>query len=131
MPFALSSSKGCVRLGVPEFAVIFTTYILRCSDGSYYIGHTDNFEARLSRHQIATAGYVAPPRSFAVVWTGEFEPRADALAFKLKLKGWLRAKKAALIAGDWNLVSKLSRTSRHGREGGYDGLSPNGTGNGA
>ena len=26
----------------------FTTYILRCSDGSYYAGHTDNFDARMN-----------------------------------------------------------------------------------
>ncbi len=108
-----------------DFAVMFTTYILRCADNSYYTGHTDNLEARMNQHHIATDGYVAERRPFSVVWIGEFETRAEALSFELKLKGWSRAKKEALIAGDWNLVSKLSRTSRNRRDGGFDGLSPN------
>ncbi|MEI6580152.1 MAG: GIY-YIG nuclease family protein [Eubacteriales bacterium] len=29
----------------------FYVYILRCSDGSYYTGHTDNIEARMSQHK--------------------------------------------------------------------------------
>jgi predicted GIY-YIG superfamily endonuclease len=105
--------------------MIFTTYILRCSDGSYYTGHTDNFDVRVNQHYVATDGYVAERRPFIVVWIGEFETRADALAFELKLKGWSRAKKEALIAGDWNLVSKLSKTSKNRRDGGFDELSPN------
>lgn len=29
----------------------FYVYMLRCSDGSYYVGHTDNIEKRLFEHQ--------------------------------------------------------------------------------
>lgn len=94
----------------------FTTYLLRCADGSYYAGHTDNFDARMNRHHLATDGYVADRRPFAVVWIGEFETRAEALGFELKLKGWSRAKKEALIAGDWNLISKLAKTSQNRRD---------------
>ncbi|EJN00886.1 putative endonuclease containing a URI domain containing protein [Herbaspirillum sp. YR522] len=32
----------------------FYVYLLRCSDGSYYIGHTDNIEVRLAQHQEGT-----------------------------------------------------------------------------
>ena len=96
--------------------MIFTTYILRCSDDSYYTGHTDNFDVRMNQHHVASDGYVAERRPFSVVWIGEFETRAEALAFELKLKGWSRAKKAALIAGDWNLVSRLSKTSKNRRD---------------
>ena len=99
--------------------MIFTTYLLRCADGSYYAGHTDNFDARMNQHHEAIEGYVAERRPFAVVWIGKFETRAEALAFELKLKGWSRAKKEALIAGDWNLVSQLSKTSKSRRDGGY------------
>src|ERR1700687_6157273 len=30
----------------------FWVYILRCSDGSYYIGHTDKGDDRLKEHEI-------------------------------------------------------------------------------
>lgn len=96
--------------------MIFTTYILRCSDHSYYTGHTDNFDVRMNQHHVASDGYVAERRPFNVVWIGEFETRAEALAFELKLKGWSRAKKTALIADDWNLVSRLSKTSKNRRD---------------
>lgn len=95
----------------------FTTYILRCADNSYYTGHTDNLDRRMNQHHVATDGYVAERRPFTVVWIGEFETRAESLAFELKLKGWSRAKKEALIAGDWNLVSKLAKTSKNRRDG--------------
>ncbi len=89
----------------------FFTYLLRCSDDSYYAGHTDNIEVRMNQHREATDGYVAERRPFLVEWVGEFESRAKALAFELKIKGWSRAKKFALIHGDWNEVSRLSRPS--------------------
>jgi len=97
--------------------MIFTTYILRCSDNSRYTGHTDNLDARMNQHDVATEGYVAERRPFSVVWIGEFETRAESRAFELKLKGCSRAKKEALIAGDWNLVSKLSKASKNRRDG--------------
>ena len=34
----------------------FHVYILRCADGSYYTGHTDNIEARLAGHREGTFG---------------------------------------------------------------------------
>ena len=29
----------------------FWVYILRCTDSSYYTGHTDNLDLRISKHQ--------------------------------------------------------------------------------
>tara|TARA_R110002020_G_scaffold12114_2_gene44801 strand:- start:1735 stop:1881 length:147 start_codon:yes stop_codon:yes gene_type:complete len=31
--------------------MVFFTYILKCSDASFYTGHTDNLEQRFARHQ--------------------------------------------------------------------------------
>ncbi|MFN7030773.1 MAG: GIY-YIG nuclease family protein, partial [Sphingopyxis sp.] len=31
--------------------MVFWTYMLRCSDGRYYTGHTDNLERRIAEHQ--------------------------------------------------------------------------------
>jgi predicted GIY-YIG superfamily endonuclease len=95
--------------------VAFYTYILRCSDGSYYVGHTDDIDYRLAQHQQGTlGGYTARRRPVVLVWTDMFPSRDDAFAAERRLKGWSRAKKEALIAGDWALVSQLAR-GRTGR----------------
>jgi predicted GIY-YIG superfamily endonuclease len=40
--------------------VTFYVYILHCSDGSFYVGHTDNLEARLIAHRRRVfCGYTA------------------------------------------------------------------------
>ena len=97
----------------------FYAYLLRCNDGSYYAGHTDNLELRFAQHQSgALGGYTARRRPVVLVWSDSFQTRDDAFAVERKLKGWSRAKKEALVAGDWELVSRLAR-SRAGRsEGG-------------
>jgi predicted GIY-YIG superfamily endonuclease len=97
----------------------FYAYLLRCNDGSYYAGHTDNLEHRFAQHQSgALGGYTARRRPLALVWSDSFQTRDDAFAVERKLKGWSRAKKEALIAGDWGLVSRLARgRSGHRDEG--------------
>ena len=60
----------------------FHVYLLRCADDSYYCGHTDDLVARLEQHHIGAGGYTASRRPVEVVWHGEFESRAEALAFE-------------------------------------------------
>jgi acetate kinase len=88
----------------------FHVYLLRCADGSYYCGHTDNIDIRMQQHHVGDIGYTATRKPLALVWQGEFETREGALAFELKVKGWSRAKKEALIAGDWQRVGELARS---------------------
>jgi len=41
----------------------FWVYILRCADDSYYTGHTDNLEARISAHEAGEIpGYTSSRR---------------------------------------------------------------------
>lgn len=88
----------------------FWTYLLRCNDGSYYAGHTDNLEVRLAQHHSgALGGYTAKRLPVTLVWSENFATRDDAFAAERRIKGWSRAKKEALIAGDWARVSRLSR----------------------
>ena len=92
----------------------FYAYLLRCSDGTYYAGHTDDLDQRMAQHQSgAMDGYTAKRRPVALVWHETFQTRDDAFAVERKLKGWGRAKKEALIAGNWPLVQTLAR-NRHG-----------------
>ncbi len=94
----------------------FHVYLLLCRDGTYYVGHTDELDARLLQHQTSESGYTATRKPVELVWQGEFESREGALAFEQQIKGWSRAKKEALIAGDWERVQALAR-SKQGVEG--------------
>src|SRR6478735_8297978 len=90
----------------------FWTYLLRCADGSYYAGHTDDLDRRVAEHQAGEIpGYTETRRPVSLAWAGEAPTREDALAFELKIKGWSRAKKEALIAGDWDRIGELARKS--------------------
>ncbi len=90
----------------------FHAYMLRCSDDSYYLGHTDNLEQRIAQHQNGEIeGYTQNRRPVMLVWQQDFDTREDALAAKQQIKGWSRKKKEALIAGDWEAVSLLARKS--------------------
>lgn len=88
----------------------FFVYILKCKDNSYYIGHTDNIELRISQHKLGKmSGYTASRLPIECVFVQTFHSRAEALDAEFKIKKWTRVKKEALIKGDWNEISKLSK----------------------
>ena len=87
----------------------FWTYILRCSNGIYYTGHTDDIDRRIAEHQSgAIKGYTYDKRPVEFMWAEEFPTRAEALEAELRVKGWSRAKKEALIAGNWKRLSEAA-----------------------
>lgn len=88
----------------------FYAYLLRCNDGSYYAGHTDNLDARLAQHQLGLVeNYTASRLPVELVWTEMFATRDEAFAAERRIKGWSRAKKEALISGDWDRLRTLAR----------------------
>lgn len=88
----------------------FYAYMLRCSDGSYYVGHTDDLDARIGTHQAGLLlGFTRTRRPVQLVWHQDFAERDQAFAAERQIKGWSRAKKEALIKGDWDAVQLLSR----------------------
>lgn len=87
----------------------FWVYLVECADGSYYIGHTDDLERRMAQHHDGTCGgYTAKRRPVQLRYSQEFVTREEALVAERQLKGWSRAKKAALIRGDWAAVQRLA-----------------------
>lgn len=85
--------------------------MLKCSDGHFYVGHTDNLESRIAGHQSGLiGGYTRSRRPVELVWHQEFATRDEALAAERQIKGWSRAKKQALIVGDCDLNSRLARS---------------------
>ena len=85
--------------------------MLRCADGTYYVGHTDDLARRVAQHQAGEIpdSWTHDRRPVAHVWSGEASTREEALAFERRIKGWSRAKKEALIGGDWQRVSALAK----------------------
>mgnify|MGYP002780442949 CR=1 FL=1 len=87
----------------------FYTYMLKCADGSYYTGHTDDLDRRFAEHQSgAMRGYTFERRPVELVWADYFQTRYEAQTAETKIKSWSRAKKEALIAENWDRLKKLA-----------------------
>jgi len=95
----------------------FYLYILKCTDGTLYIGHTDSLDERMRQHDAGKHdSYTASRRPLSLLHVEEFESRYEAPAMERKLKGWSKAKKLAYIAGDWSTIGKLAKGKhRHQR----------------
>ncbi len=95
-----------------------TVYMLRCSDGSYYVGSTtQTVEARLWEHNnLAIDSYTARRRPVELIFTETYERITDAIARERQIKGWSRRKKEALIALDYEKLPALSRWGHLVRE---------------
>jgi predicted GIY-YIG superfamily endonuclease len=92
----------------------FHVYILKCSDGSYYTGHTDDLELRLTQHHQRTHSscYTATRLPVTLVFQQTFATRTEAFDAEQQIKGWSRKKKEAMMQGNWAEVSRLAmRTS--------------------
>ena len=89
----------------------FWTYMLQCGDRHFYVGHTNDLEQRMGEHQNGRfQGYTSTRHPLHLVWSEEFPTRYEAVEAERRLKGWSRAKKLALIRGDWALISALARS---------------------
>ena len=87
-------------------------YMLRCADGSYYVGSArgESLDRRLSEHQAGTyGGYTSHRRPVTLVYAEHFERITDAIAAEQRIKGWSRAKKEALIREDWDALQWLAK----------------------
>jgi predicted GIY-YIG superfamily endonuclease len=88
----------------------FWAYMLRCADGSYYVGQTDDLERRIAQHEYGGfCDFTARRRPVLLVWSETFSTRDEAKAAERQIKGWSRAKKKALIAGDWERMHQLAK----------------------
>ena len=88
----------------------FFTYMLECSDASYYTGHTDDLLKRFAQHQAGIGcAYTAFRRPVELVWHQEFRTRDEAKVAEAMVKSWSRGKKKALISGDFDLISLLAK----------------------
>ena len=87
-------------------------YILLCADGSYYTGTTRaDLELRVAQHNAGTyaRGYTAQRRPVTLVFAQWFGRITDAIEAERQVKGWSRAKKEALIRGEFERLPQLSK----------------------
>jgi len=86
-------------------------YILLCADGSYYVGTArQGLERRIAEHNAGYfGGYTARRRPVTLVFSEWFERIDDAIAAERQVKGWSRAKKEALIHGDFSRLQDLAK----------------------
>ena len=115
--------EGLSRLGVARGektdkngpTLAYYVYMLRCSDGSYHVGHTNDLEQRLAAHERgAVEGYTLSRRPVELVFRDQFSTRLEAFHRERQIKGSSRAKKEALIKGDWDGLVELSKRSSGG-----------------
>ena len=85
-------------------------YILECSDGSYYTGSTKDIERRLKQHQSGEgANYTARRLPVKLIYYEEFDRIDYAFYREKQVQGWNRKKKEALMKGESELISDLSK----------------------
>ena len=77
----------------------YFTYILECSDNSFYVGCTNNLEKRLQEHNESKWGahYTKIRRPVILRYSEKFVTLKEARQREAELKGWRREKKLNLI----------------------------------
>jgi putative endonuclease len=65
----------------------YTTYILFSeSAGKYYTGHTQDLSNRIQEHNKGETSSIKVGIPWKLVWSHEFETRAEAMALESKIK---------------------------------------------
>ena len=85
-------------------------YMLRCADGTYYVGSTRNLDHRMRQHGAGRgAKYTSTRMPVELVWAHETERVTEAYALEKRIQGWSRSKREALSRGDFAALPGLSR----------------------
>ena len=79
----------------------WSLYILKCSDGSFYTGITNNLERRFKMHQAGKASrYTRSHGPVEMLYSEPCGDRSSALIRECEVKEWPKKKKVALVAGE-------------------------------
>ena len=75
----------------------YHVYVLRCSDGSYYVGHTNDLEQRLAAHERgAIEGYTLSRRPVELVFSDRFSTRLEAFHRERQSQGMVQGQEGGL-----------------------------------
>ena len=93
-------------------------YILKCANGKYYVGSTNNLEFRLWQHKHGEgAQFTKAHKPFELVYAEEFDRIDDAFNREQQIKKWSRAKKEALIHDSIDKLHNLSVCQNDSKSG--------------
>jgi putative endonuclease len=85
-------------------------YILKCSDGSFYVGSTKSLKSRVYQHQQGKGAiYTANRLPVELVYFEEYRNVAEAFAREKQVQNWSHAKRDALIQGSFYKLPELSK----------------------
>lgn len=89
----------------------YFVYILRCSDGTYYTGITNDIERRFEEHSSGMHEdcYTFERRPVRLVYSTAFRDVRDAIHFEKVVKDWSRKKRDALVRGDFEALRLLAK----------------------
>jgi putative endonuclease len=88
----------------------FFVYILKCSDDSYYVGHTDDLEKRFSEHQNKKyCSYTSTRLPVQLIFQQTFESREAAFIVERRIKNWSRKKKEAWMEENPRLLTQYAK----------------------
>ena len=74
------------------------TYLLRCSDGTYYCGWTNDLDKRVAAHNSGKgAKYTKTRRPVELVYFETFETKQEAMSREYHIKRLTRAEKEELV----------------------------------
>ena len=76
----------------------YYTYMVECSDGSYYTGYTTDLKKRVASHNAGTgAKYTKSRRPVSLIYAEQHETKHDAMSREVKIKQLSHQEKAELI----------------------------------
>jgi putative endonuclease len=87
-------------------------YILKCADGAYYVGLAQaDPEGRVSEHNLGLdpKAWTFKRRPVLLVYNEPYDRFDDAINRERQIKSWSRAKKKALIAGNFENLPELAK----------------------
>ncbi|MEW6716415.1 MAG: GIY-YIG nuclease family protein [Chloroflexota bacterium] len=97
-------------------------YILECADGSYYVGSTFDLEKRVWEHNEGLGSRYTKYRCpVKLVYAAEFALIDEAYEWEKQVQNWSRAKREALIRGDYDALPELARKDFSKRKGRLEG----------
>ena len=108
-----SAGQTAIDIPIPcqyAFPMPFYVYILRMNDGRLYVGHSNNPPRRHAEHEqgkgCRTTGIFG---AGDIVFVEEHPDRISAARRERQVKGWTRAKKLALAAGNLSELHELAK----------------------
>jgi len=88
----------------------FAVYILRCADGTYYVGSTSDVAARVATHNAGRGPrFTACRLPVTLVYAESFDTMDQARSREIQIKRWSRQKKEAVITADLRQLHEASR----------------------